>query len=532
MSQQQTFQVPGSTPVGDDLHTARFIVSGGGEPDGANFTTLATAYAAAVAEGAPQTVFMQPGIYTIGTQQLQNGINISAFGSDSALSTVDGFGGTSVIIVGKFTVANNCLATIYGVGLQGDSDYFLEMSGSTYGVINLDSCYLNAADATGIGFSTSNASAEINLLYCTGGISLDNLNESLFAHSSAGTLSIDHTIIVSPGTDVFNSTVSAGNLNINHCNFQFPITSSGTASIDISHSTIDTSVHNVTALTMGGSGAHSINHTTVNSGTASAISIGNTTTLALCEIGSSNTNAITGGGTVDLAGIVFTGSSSTVDTTTVNPLPFLPDFGNISPQTTKGDLIGFTTIPVRIPVGADTYTLVADSSQTSGVKWAPASGGGNSAIFSVNLSSNQGNVTGDGLSPYQFPYDNVVVDIQNGSPSTNYSVSTFLYTFPFTGQYQINIFDFIYTSSGVSTSTQILGYVVVNGSTTIRLIDNDPSGLGLTANGEFIANASFLYNATAGDTMGVFVSVIGGTKNIGVAGAPVPCAFSGYLING
>ena len=48
----------------NDLHTARYIVSAGGAIDGANYTTIATAYAAAVAAGGVQTVFIQPGTYT------------------------------------------------------------------------------------------------------------------------------------------------------------------------------------------------------------------------------------------------------------------------------------------------------------------------------------------------------------------------------------------------------------------------------------------------------------------------------------
>lgn len=47
-------------------------------------------------------------------------------------------------------------------------------------------------------------------------------------------------------------------------------------------------------------------------------------------------------------------------------------FNNLSPLTTKGDLVVFDgTNNVRLPVGTDTYGLVADSAQPDGIKWAP-----------------------------------------------------------------------------------------------------------------------------------------------------------------
>ena len=47
-------------------------------------------------------------------------------------------------------------------------------------------------------------------------------------------------------------------------------------------------------------------------------------------------------------------------------------FDNLSPLTTKGDLVVFDgSNNVRLPVGTDTYGLVADSAQPDGIKWAP-----------------------------------------------------------------------------------------------------------------------------------------------------------------
>ncbi len=52
-----------------------------------------------------------------------------------------------------------------------------------------------------------------------------------------------------------------------------------------------------------------------------------------------------------------------------------PAGGFTSPLTTKGDIHVYTTTDARLPIGTDTFVLTADSSQTSGMKWAAASGG-------------------------------------------------------------------------------------------------------------------------------------------------------------
>lgn len=56
-------------------------------------------------------------------------------------------------------------------------------------------------------------------------------------------------------------------------------------------------------------------------------------------------------------------------------------FGALSPLTTKGDVLGFSTVNARVPIGSNGQVLTADSTQTLGLKWAtPAATG----ITSIN----------------------------------------------------------------------------------------------------------------------------------------------------
>ena len=60
--------------------------------------------------------------------------------------------------------------------------------------------------------------------------------------------------------------------------------------------------------------------------------------------------------------------------------------GAVSPLTTKGDLYTFSTSDARLGVGANGTTLVADSSEATGLKWATPASGGMTLLSTTTLS--------------------------------------------------------------------------------------------------------------------------------------------------
>lgn len=91
----------------------------------------------------------------------------------------------------------------------------------------------------------------------------------------------------------------------------------------------------------------------------------------------SNTSFRTTPSTVITAGTNLTWSGNTLNASGTGT----------SPLTTKGDLYVYSTTDARLPVGTNDYVLTADSSETTGVKWAPASAGGDLNIDGGNSSS-------------------------------------------------------------------------------------------------------------------------------------------------
>jgi hypothetical protein len=288
-----------------DLHTARFIV--GTASNGSNFTTIASAIAAA---SSGDTIYIQTGTYTENLT-LPAGIDLCAFECDAQTP--------NVTIIGKITATSAGTRTISGIRLQTNSDNFLVVSGSAATIVNLFNCYLNASNATGMVLSSSGG-AVVNMYYCKGDLGTTGIKFFDLSNDGSG-FNMDYCLISNSGSSLTASTASAGVFSISYSDFNGSITTSGTtAGFTITHSSINIGGLNTTCITHGSTNASGSNITFsfLSSGTASAISVGANATLNCqnCILTSSNTNVITGSGTLNFGNVGFGGTSSVINTTT------------------------------------------------------------------------------------------------------------------------------------------------------------------------------------------------------------------------
>lgn len=330
---------------------AKFVVSNESTAVGTH-STITLAMASAVAG---DTIFIRasPTAYTENFT-LTPGVNISAYPSDSS------FNGTgNVQITGKLTMTAAGSVTISGVQLNSGTNAFLAVTGSAASVVNLFDCYLNAstnADNTGVIFSSTNAGSTISLSNCS--FNLANTGISYFSMTSIGSLTFNISYLSNGGGSSTSSTISAGRLGIFHTQVAAPITTSGTSAFVSIYGYYSTAAQNVTSLTLGGSGLHTIKYGSFDSGSASSISISNTTSIGFSDITSSNTNAITGAGTLNYSGISFSGSSSLINVTTQSG-------GLLSGGRFQAPSAGFIGEHIRsfLPIASE-ITLVSSAGQT------------------------------------------------------------------------------------------------------------------------------------------------------------------------
>lgn len=278
--------------------------------EGANYTTIASAITSA---SSGDTIFIRPGTYTENLT-LKAGVNLVAFIGDGDFLIGSGYT-SHVYIQGQHTVdiSGMCsLGNIHFVNGGGNPNLFT-ISGTGLTSFNLNNCYLECGATQIFSYTNSNAGSHVQVINCMG--NLTGAGCKFLTMSSIGQLSFLYCNFTNSIQSFVANDISAGTLTIRQSTFLFPFTTSGTSSIGF----IDVAIlcTDATCLTVGGSGAHSLLFCHLNSGSASAISISSTlTSIQQCTIASSNTNCITGGGTINYSGLEFVGTSSNINTTT------------------------------------------------------------------------------------------------------------------------------------------------------------------------------------------------------------------------
>lgn len=341
---------PGSITIANtasttDLHVAKWIVNNVAN-SGGNQTTIQGALNSA---SSGDTIFVMPGSTGIYTENLTitKNVNIVAFMGDSLIP--------NVTLIGKITCTSAVTFSITNMRLQTNSDFVLAVTGSAATIAHLNNCYLNCTNNTGISFTTSSSSAQINLNSCMGDIGTTGI--TLFTQSSAGTLSLNYCRISNSGGTSTVSTVSAGAISVFYSNISFPFTSSSTGGITFISCRIDSATQNVTTLTVGGSGSNNIISCAISSGTASCVSIGATATMADCTLNSTNTNAVTGLGTLIYSGLFMINTGTAINTSTLTARNIIT--GGISFNAGTDILNTYST---------GTYTPTITGASTAGVQ--------------------------------------------------------------------------------------------------------------------------------------------------------------------
>lgn len=344
--------------------------------------THSTIAAALASASSGDVVFIRPGTYTENIT-LKDGVILNSMGGVTIL------GKTQTSAAGSYTLINLVLTT--------NGDYALAITGSAASIVVMDKCAI-IGNSDAINFASSNAGAILSMNDTTVYNQAGGLKS--FAHTSAGTMTLRQCIFANAGGSTVASTITTGTFNAYNCEFYVPITSSGTSTIDVDMCMNFTFANNQTAFTVGGSGSNRITCTDIQTGTATAISVGATLTAADISVSSTNAAAIAGAGTLIFSDVNFYNTSSAVTTTTqtarkIGPLVNAGAFaGNyvqtaISYQILRSDYI----IGVTSTAAARTITTPA-SGATTGQIWIIKDESGGASAFPIIVAAGTGTIDG------------------------------------------------------------------------------------------------------------------------------------------
>jgi len=429
------------------------------------FTTIAAAITAATS---PANIYIRPGTYTENLT-LKAGVNLIAYIGDSSPTNNNGV--SSVIINGNCSVTYTGTVNISGIELRTNSANCISSTGSNVAYLNLFGCNINALNNTAIASSAGNFN--FKMTECTGNLATTGI--ALWALTNFNLFEVINCKFTNGGASTTNSTDSSGLISCYNSVFTgHTFATSSTGGMDFYNCSLLQGSINATVLTMNGSGSNVSYGNIIESGSASAISVGVGVTFQLMKssIKSTNTNAVTGAGTLNYGDLTFASTSSVMNTTT---------------QTAQ-------------------YTNLGKHKASK-----------QPAFFAYNTTAPQ-NVTGDGTG-YTVVFDTELFDQDNNFDGT----STF--TAPVTGKYQFNCAVLMQNAAAMSPQ---LALTIAGTSAQTYTMYNQAS----CWTGNNSLNLAMIVAMTAGDTATVVVSFGGGAKTVDVYGAAGDprTQFSGFLV--
>lgn len=459
-----------------------FTVATDGSGD---FTTIAAALTASVSG---TDIFIRPGTYSENLT-LKAGVNLVGFTGDSRTPTVT--------ILGKCTATYTGTSCINNIELKTNADFLIVNSGSNATSLILLGCVINCIDNTGISHTNSNASSNIIIENCIGKIGTTGI--TYFVSTATSGITVRSSSFGNSGGSTTPSTTSVGSIVFQYSLFVLPASTTGTGIVQGFYSTFNPG--NNTVLTTAGTGTGFFNNCKITSGTATALSIGTGTSVTVLntDVASSNTNAISGAGTLIYGGLVFSSTSVTLQ------------------NTLTLQLLGFT--PANAVSG---YVLTSTGTNTSPT-WQSNLVNTLRPAFSAYLSTSATNVTGNGTT-YTIIYNNT--DVNN---TASFSTGTGLFTAPITGNYLFSYAIYLTTTS--TWNNLFNSYLIINGTNSYKTLF--PYGTPNTSN-QIVYTA--LVPLTAGQTVGVGIAAftVANTLNTTVVGVASPLRsnlFSGYLVS-
>ncbi len=345
--------------------SAKWIVSS--DATQGTHTTVAGALSSA---SSGDTIFIRPGTYTEDIT-LKAGVNLSAYECDEGYQNKSG----NVNIVGTVSASYNGVVNISGIGFTTNSNFLLNVTGSNASNLNFYNCSFYASNNNSI--TVNAASFVIVFFQC-----------SLYAASTYKIFTITTGAVVCRGcliasVDATTNTIAAGSVQFFNSTLSTFWTTSSTAILNCYNSKWNDNSLNSTLLTTAGSGINEIFNSSLYSGSASTISIGSGTQvyIANSSCSSSNTNVLTGAGTVNLNEVSYNGSSSGNNVTTKTS--FANQMGSLSlltPLTVANGGSGQSSLTAYEIITAGTTTTGAVQQVTDNAANQVLQSGGGSAL--------------------------------------------------------------------------------------------------------------------------------------------------------